>query len=184
MAADFSTYEGKALAAKKLQDRVFAKESLILCDLRWTMSLPFRYIGDGPAQVTETEIFSAITGKDIDEAELFKMGERNFNLQRAVLLRQGWSGREGDRIMEHFHTFPLQKNELFFDAECLAPGRDGEIFSKVGAVIERDKFEEMKTEYYEHRGWDAKTGYPTEVKLQELELDDVAKDLKKRGLVK
>ena len=34
-AADFSSYEGKALAAKKIQDRTYAKESLILCDLLW-----------------------------------------------------------------------------------------------------------------------------------------------------
>jgi len=95
IAADFSTYEGKALAARKLQDRVFARESLVVCDLRWTMSQPFRYIGDGPAPVTETEIYTAITGKEIDEAELYRMGERIFNLQRAVLLRQGWPGREG-----------------------------------------------------------------------------------------
>jgi aldehyde:ferredoxin oxidoreductase len=184
IAADFSTYEGKALAAKKLQDRVYAKESLIFCDLRWTMSLPFRFIGDGPAPVTEPEIFSAITGKDIDEVELYKMGERNFNLQRAVLLRQGWPGREGDRILEHFHTHPLQKGELFFNAECLAPGKDGEIISKVGAVVERDKFEDMKTEYYRYRGWDTATGFPTKAKLIELQLNDVATELAERGLVK
>jgi aldehyde:ferredoxin oxidoreductase len=184
VAADFSTYEGKALAACKLQDRVFAKESLILCDLRWTMSLPWRYIGDGPTPVTETEIYSAITGKEIDEAGLFKMGERNFNLQRAVLLRQGWPGREGDRLMDHFHTRPLQQGELFFDADCLAPGKDGEIISKVGAVVDRDEFEKMKSEYYEYRGWDVATGLPTKAKLEELNLNDVAADLEGRGLLK
>ncbi len=184
IAADFSTYEGKALAAKKLQDRVYAKESLILCDLRWTMTLPFRYVGDGPAPVTETEIFSAITGKDIDEAGLFKMGERIFNLQRAVLLRQGWPGREGDRLLEHFYTKGLQQGELFFDADCLAPGKDGEIISKIGAVIDREKFEKMKSEYYEYRGWDVETGLLTRAKLEELHLNDVAADLAGRGLLK
>ncbi|GAF87105.1 unnamed protein product, partial [marine sediment metagenome] len=32
LAADFSTYDGKALAAARIQDREYAKESLILCD--------------------------------------------------------------------------------------------------------------------------------------------------------
>ncbi len=184
IAADFSTYEGKALAAKRLQDRVFAKESLVVCDLRWTMSLPSRYTGDGPAPVTEPEVYSAITGKETDEAELFKMGERNFNLQRAVLLRQGRPGREGDRLLDHFHTLPLQKGDLFFNADCLAPGKDGEIISKVGAVVDRDEFEKMKSEYYEYRGWDVASGLPTKDKLAELGLDDVAADLDKRGLVR
>ena len=184
IAADFSTYEGKALAAKKLQDRVFAKESLVVCDLRWTMSQPFRYIGDGPAPVTETEIYSAITGKEIDEAELYRMGERIFNLQRAVLLRQGWPGREGDRLLEHFHTNPLQQGELFYDAECLAPGKDGEIISKIGVVIDREEFENMKSEYYGYRGWDVETGLPTRAKLEDLQLSDVAADLAGRGLLK
>ena len=34
-AVDFSTYEGKALAAIKIQHREYAKESLILCDFVW-----------------------------------------------------------------------------------------------------------------------------------------------------
>ncbi len=184
VAADFSTYEGKALAARKLQDRVFAKESLVVCDLRWTMSQPFRYIEDGPAPVTETEIYSAITGKEIDEAELYRMGERIFNLQRAVLLRQGRPGREGDRLLEHFYTNPLQQGELFYDAECLAPGKDGEIISKIGAVIDREEFENMKSEYYGYRGWDVETGLPTRAKLEDLQLGDVAADLAGRGLLK
>jgi aldehyde:ferredoxin oxidoreductase len=184
IAADFSTYEGKALAARKLQDRVFAKESLVLCDLRWTMTQPFRYTGDGPTPVTETEIYSAITGKDIDEADLHKMGERIFNLQRAILLRQGRPGREGDRILEHFHTRGLEQGELFYNTDCLAPGPDGEIISKIGAVVDRDEFEKMKSEYYGMRGWDVETGLPTKAKFEELELDDVAADLAERGLLR
>ena len=39
-AFDFSTYDGKALAAKMIQDREYAKECLILCDFSW----PMRYI--------------------------------------------------------------------------------------------------------------------------------------------
>jgi aldehyde:ferredoxin oxidoreductase len=36
-------------------------------------------------------------------------------------------------------------------------------------------------DYYDERGWDIKTGIPTEETLLELGLEDVAKDLKKRG---
>jgi len=184
LAADYSTYEGKALAAKRVQDRAFAKESLIVCDIQWTLSMPTRYLGSGHAPVTEAEVYSAITGNETDEAELYRLGERNFNMQRAVLLREGWPGREGDRLMEHYHTLPLKKGDLFYNAECLAPGKDGETICKEGAVIDRDKFEDIKSEYYGHRGWDVASGLPTKAKLKELGLDDVSADLDKLGLVK
>jgi aldehyde:ferredoxin oxidoreductase len=184
VAADFSTYEGKALAAKKLQDRVFAKESLVICDLRWTMTQVARTLGTTADTVSESQVYSAITGKEVDDEELAKMGERIFNLQRAILLRQGWQGRKGDAILDYFFTEPLKKGEIFFNADGLMPGKNGEIISKVGAVIDRNEFEKMKTEYYQHRGWDAETGFPTKAKLEELQLGDVAADLKKRGLVK
>jgi aldehyde:ferredoxin oxidoreductase len=182
-AADFSTYEGKAMAAKKLQDRVFAKESLVICDLRWTMTQVARTLGTTGDTVTEAQVYSAITGKDIDDAEFATAGERIFNLQRTILLRQGWQGREGDRILDYFFTEPLKKGELFMNTEGIMPGKDGAIISRIGAVVDREEFERMKTEYYELRGWDAGTGLPTEAKLEELQLKDVAADLKKRGLL-
>ena len=37
IAADYSTYEGKAAAAARIQDREYAKESMIMCDLAWPM---------------------------------------------------------------------------------------------------------------------------------------------------
>ncbi len=184
IAADFSTYEGKALAARKLQDRVFTKESLVLCDLHWTMILPLRRGdgNDGPA--TESQVYSAITGKEIDEAGLYRIGERIFNLQRAILLRQGWPGRKGDRLLDYYHSVPLRKGEIFFNHDGLVPGKDGEIISKIGAVVDREEFEKMKSDYYGLRGWDAETGLPTKAKLEDLQLGDVAADLAGRGLLK
>jgi aldehyde:ferredoxin oxidoreductase len=184
VAADFSTYEGKVLAAKKIQDRVFAKESLVLCDLHWTEAQINRETGNSGDTVTEAQLYSAITGKEVDDEELAKMGERIFNLQRAILLRQGWGGRQGDKILDYYFTEPLKKGEIFIHPDGLMPGKGDEIITKVGAVVEKDKFEQMKTEYYTLRGWDTITGLPTRSKLQELKLEDVAEDLAGRGLLK
>jgi aldehyde:ferredoxin oxidoreductase len=184
IAADFSTYEGKALAAKKIQDRQYVKESLILCDFKFPMTVA-RSSEDRVGDPTlESQIFSAITGKELDEEGLYKIGERILNLQRAIRLRQGWGGRKGDRLLDYLHTQPLKKGDIFFNPECLVPGRDGEEISKIGAVVERAEFEKMKSEYYELRGWDVESGLPTKAKLEELELGDVATDLKRRGLLK
>ena len=55
--------------------------------------------------------------------------------------------------------------------------------SRKGAVLDREKFEAMKDEYYRLRGWDVATGLQTAEMLEGLDLEDVATDLKKRGLV-
>jgi aldehyde:ferredoxin oxidoreductase len=183
-AADFSTYQGKALAAKKLQDRVYGKESLVLCDLRWTTADLNRAQDVTGDTVTAAQVYSAITGKEIDDAGLSQVGERVFNLQRAILIRQGWQGRQNDNVLDYYFTVPLQKGEVFIDPDGLVPGKNGDIYSRLGCVLDKVEFENMKTEYYGHRGWDTVTGLLTRDKLNELGLWDVAEDLSVRGLLK
>jgi len=182
LAADFSTYEGKALAAKKVQDRTYAIESMILCDLKWPMTTPMTSEDRAGDSSLESQIYSAITGRNLNEEGLLKIGERIFNLQRAILLRQGWGGREGDKLLDYFHEVPLQ-DELFYNPNCIAPGKDGKVISRKGAVVDREEFEKMKSEYYELRRWDVASGLPTETKLKELELEDISGDLKEKGLL-
>jgi aldehyde:ferredoxin oxidoreductase len=181
VAGDFSTYEGKALAAKKIQDRGYAKESLILCDFYWPMQY-FESSEDHLGDPTlESQVFSAVTGKEVDEEELYRLGERAFNLKRAIMAREGHRGREDDRLPEAFFTIPLKSFAL--NPECLVPGKDGELISRRGAVIDREKCEEMKTEYYQLRGWDAHTGGLTRANLEKLGLKDVADGLASMGVI-
>ncbi|MGD1118597.1 MAG: aldehyde ferredoxin oxidoreductase C-terminal domain-containing protein [Dehalococcoidales bacterium] len=184
-AVDFSTCEGKALAAKKAQDRSYAQESLVLCDVHWPMMVTSAnyaggHVGDPSI---ESKILSAVTGRDTTEDELCRTGERIFNLVRAVQLRQGWGGRDGDRLLEYFFTHPIQRGEVFFNPDAVMPGPDGKIISRLGAVLDRNEFEKMKTDYYRLRGWDTTTGLPTLDKLNDLGLGDIAADLKKRRLL-
>jgi len=184
LAVDFSTYEGKALAAKMIQDREFAKESMILCDFAWPIfTTPMGdHVGDPSV---ESKILSAVTGETIDEQGLYRVGERVFNLQRALLARDGQGRRETDIIPDAFFTMPLDEDYavLYNNPACLAPGKDGEIISRKGAVVDRAEFERMKDEYYQLRGWDVTTGLQTKAKLVELGLQDIAKGLEQRGLV-
>jgi aldehyde:ferredoxin oxidoreductase len=184
-AIDFSTYDGKALAAKKVQDRSYAQESLVLCDVHWPMVVtsaknPSGHVGD---PTLESQIFTAITGKETTEEELCHIGERIFNLQRAVQLRQGWHGRKGDSVLEYYFTHPLKQGEVFFNPDAIMPGTDGRIISRLGANLDRKEFEKMKDDYYTLRGWDTQTGFPTGARLRELGLNDISEDLDKRGLI-
>ncbi len=181
LAADFSTYEGKALAAKIIQDRTCAKECLILCDGIWPIShLEYSqdHVGD-PA--LESRIVSAVTGKELDEDGLYHLGERVFNLQRAILVREGYKSREDDTLAEPVFTVPLPTDRR--DPDCLVPGKDGEVITRKGAVIDREKFEALKDEYYALRGWDTASGRQTTATLNRLGLEDIARDLKQRGLI-
>ena len=173
-AADLTTYEGKALAAKKVQDYGYTKESLILCDLIW----PIHQVRSNDKNITcgtlESQIVSAITGREIDEAGLLQIGERVFNLQRMAMLRDGWQGRKADTILDYFFEEPLQ--DVFWNKDCVIPDRNGNIVSRKGVVIDRVEFEKMKSEYYTLRGWDTLTGVPTPEKLNRLDLKDLVPD--------
>ena len=181
LAVDFSTYEGKALAATRIQDRQYVKESLILCDRMWpivSVRSSQDHVGD---PTIESKLLSAITGKEMGEEELYRVGERIFNLQRAILVREGHRGRQDDELPQAFYTIPLKVGTQ--NPECLAPGRDGETISRKGAVVEPERFERMKDEFYRLRGWDVATGLQTRARLSELGLEDVVDDLGQRGLV-
>jgi aldehyde:ferredoxin oxidoreductase len=179
VAFDFSTYEGKALAAKKIQDREYSKECLILCDFAWPMmdvKHSEEHVGDPSL---ESKVFSAVTGQEIDEKGLANIGERAFNLQRAILIRDGHKGREDDILPDSDHTVPLS-SWLGPNPERMLPGKEGGTISRVGTVVDRDKFEKMKDEYYELRGWDVRTGLQKRDTLRRLNLGDIVAPLKNK----
>ncbi|MFC1863718.1 aldehyde ferredoxin oxidoreductase C-terminal domain-containing protein, partial [Thermodesulfobacteriota bacterium] len=114
---------------------------------------------------------------------LMKTGERIFNLQRAVLMRQGWGGREGDTLLGHLHEDPLE-DDVYFTPGCLVPDKDGEAISRMGTVVEREEFEKLKSEYYVLRGWDEESGFQKKERLEDLDLGDIATELEEEGLLK
>ncbi len=177
---DFSTYEGKAVAAKRIQDRVHAEESLVLCAKYYPLRSvdPAEPSEDDPA--IESKLYSAVTGNEIDEEGLNRIGERVFNLERAVLAREDPRGKKVDEIAESNFTVPVEREPQ--NPELLVPGKDGEQITKKGNVVDREKFAKMLSEYYELRGWDS-SGLQTKQKMVELDLADIAEGLAKRGLV-
>ena len=180
--ADFSTYEGKALAAARIQDRQYAKECLILCDFIWPVIYsPFTedHVGD---PTLESQLCTAVTGRDMDEEGLYRIGERVFNLQRAILTRDGWKGRENDSLEEFNFTSPL-KGDTAGNPDSIVPGPKGETFSRKGMVLDREEFEKMKDDYYDIRGWDVRTGLQQKGGLEDLGLGEVANELAGQGLL-
>jgi aldehyde:ferredoxin oxidoreductase len=100
-------------------------------------------------------LINAACGLDWDIERALVAGERGWNLKRAINIRLGLR-QENDRLPDALLTpFP--------------PGGGSE-----GYV---PPFQEMLQAYYTARGWDPKSGFPTQAKLETLGLGWVLKDL-------
>ncbi|NQT68613.1 MAG: hypothetical protein HQ552_03435 [Desulfobacteraceae bacterium] len=178
---DLNTHAGKAEAAAKIIDRTYAKDSLLLCDSAWPIMVSWNtpdHVGDA---TLESRIFSAVTGRKTDEAGLHQYGERIFNLQRGVLLREGRRPKTDDVLKEFNFTDPVET--VFMNPDVIVPGPGKEVVSRKGKTLDRDVFETMRKEFYDLRGWDAESGLQKAATLEGLGLADLVQDLKKIDMI-
>ncbi|MDM8537203.1 aldehyde ferredoxin oxidoreductase N-terminal domain-containing protein [Desulfobacterales bacterium HSG17] len=168
---DLMTHEGKAQAAVNIMNRTYVKDSLLLCDSCWPLMVSWNTPDFAGDPTLESKTFSAVTGIEMDEAGLNKYGERIFNLERAILLREGRKPKTDDIIAEYNYTKPVQT--VLMNPEVIIPGPGNEVLSRKGCTIERKAFEQMREEFYTLRGWDPETGMQTKETLERLELIDI-----------
>ncbi|MEA1994134.1 MAG: aldehyde ferredoxin oxidoreductase family protein [Euryarchaeota archaeon] len=129
--------EGKAQWVKVFQD--------LTCVVNSTVNCLFTTFAMGAGDYAE--LLSAVTGWDFSEEEIMKIGERIYNLERVIINKYGFDGKDD--------TLPKRLLE-----EEMPEG------AAKGHTADLDK---MKEEYYELRGW--KNGKPTEEKLEELGIE-------------
>jgi len=184
---DFSTYDGKAMAAFLIQNRQHAKETMVACDRYYPIMDTDQkedHIGD---PTFEVQLFEAVTGRKMNYEDYLRLGERSFNLQRAILGREGRAGRKDDILNEFNFTDGVETSDgVFgmFNPDLELPGPGDQMVVRKGKTVDRAEFERMKDEYYALRGWDVPTGLQTKKKLEELKLGFVISELKKLGLAK
>jgi aldehyde:ferredoxin oxidoreductase len=137
----FGTVKKGELVAKT-QDLMSLFDSLKLC--KFTLY--------GGLKLTHAlKFLNAVTGWDIDQAEILKTGERIYNLKRMYNVRCGITRRDD--------TLPTR----------ILREKRGE----GGAAENLPPFAQALDEYYRYRDWDQK-GIPTKTKLLELGLVDAA----------
>ena len=150
---DRFSVDGKGALTKSVQDKTALYDSLIVCGF----PAAFGWMG------TETfaKLLSAATGIEefSDANALIAAGERIYNIERAFNTREGF-GRKDDYAPERFIKEPVPNG----------PSK--------GQVFENDA---LLDDYYQARGWDMKTGIPSQKKLEELGLQKEAEELKKQG---
>jgi len=173
-AVDFSRYEGKGAVACRIQNRAYAKETLVACDFFYPIVVAEGspdHVGD---PTLESRLLAAVTGIPYTEEDFYTIGERIFNLTRLIYFREGHAGRNDDRLPEFNFTVPLEKDDSnyfeLFNPDFMLPGPDGTLVSRKGAVLDRQRFAAMLDEYYKARGWDVATGKPLPETLERLGL--------------
>ncbi len=129
---DLNTYEGKAMAATRIIDRTYVKDSLLLCDSCWPLMVSNATKDNVGDSTLEVRTFNAVTGKNLTEEGLLKLGEKIFNQQRAILLREGWDLEKDDMVAEFNFTDPVQT--VFMNDDVLVPGGD-EVLSRKGEIL-------------------------------------------------
>ena len=131
------TSEGKARWVKIFQDFTCVVNSTVNC-LFVTFALGAK---------DYAELLSAVTGWNLTEDEIFKIGERIYNLERVIINKYGFDGKD-DTLPKRLLEEPMPEG----------PAK--------GHIVELEK---MKDEYYKLRGW--VNGIPTQEKLRELEIE-------------
>ncbi|MFC7222799.1 aldehyde ferredoxin oxidoreductase family protein [Halalkalicoccus sp. GCM10025322] len=132
-------YEGKGELTATFQDLHAISDSFDICK--------FNAFAEGIEEYVMQ--YNGMTGLDVSEDELMESGERVYNLERYYNNLAGFDGSD-DSLPERF----LEEGGM--------PGQG----ASEGEYCE---LEEMKEEYYEHRGW--VDGVVPDEKLEELGID-------------
>ncbi len=162
-AGDFTSYEGKAMAAKIILNRTYLKEMLGLCDWAYPISYSLNtadHMGDPDIEKKLCTAVIGITGEALD-----LYAERVYNLQRMILLKEGRRIPEDDYPLEYNFTEPLLQADRI--GKILVPGPGDRAVDMTGNKLDKKKFTMMLQEYYALRGWDV-TGQPMTETLTEL----------------
>lgn len=105
---------------------------------------------------TVLDLVNSACGLDLRVHDLMKIGERGWNLKRVINNRLGLT-QEND-------TLPKDLLKAYQDKPIGA----GDFYPDLRTLL---------NSYYEARGWDKQTGYPSKEKLSELSLDWLMEDI-------
>jgi len=155
---NIGSYE-KATAVVYYQDIYTLADCLQICKFVTSHN------GHGVNISDMARLFYTVTGLEVDEKEMRSIAQRVYTIERCYSAREGMDKKD-DFIQGRMGTEAVQTGPF------------------KGERLERDKFEKMLENYYSLRGWDPNTGIPTINTLEELGLQEVAKELEKMGKYK
>jgi len=153
---DITSYKGKALPVQHYQRVCTIADAMEVC------KYASEWVGLELGLKEMAELFSAITGIEMDESRLTDVADRIWTVERAFLIREGITRKD--------------------DAAVGRPRDEAQPSGPYKGIVHDQKgWDEMLDEYYELVGWDKETGVPTLSRLETLGLKDIAEELKKMG---
>ncbi|TXT61141.1 MAG: hypothetical protein BAJALOKI1v1_1180012 [Promethearchaeota archaeon] len=127
---------------------IMAKDTAILYDYRALYNSLVICLFCSPEPKNLADVIESATGINFDIEQIKKTGERIYTIKRLFNLKMG-----------------LTPNEEKLPEILLRPLEEG------GSAGKSPDFEKLKKLFFEIRDWDLNTGYPSNEKLKELELD-------------
>jgi len=133
----------------------------------------------GTTPDAEPRFFNAVTGKNISFVDGMKIGQKIWNLDRAVWILQG---RHRDMEVPSGFMFKPGAAIAGYSLPVYENGAwaiKGPEFAET--YLDRAGIESCKTSYYELEGWDTSSGWPKRSTLEGLGMKNVADLLEARG---
>jgi len=175
----YSEHMAKLVAWHRHYTR-FWKQSVLYCDQRWPDFLNTKVpeykglTGEG-----EPRFFNAVTGKKFSFLDGMEMGRKIWNLDNTIWTLQG-RHRDMVHFSDYIYHVPFTGTGIY--AKYYLPGREGGKWDYIpvnGRCLDKAKFEEFKTRFYNLERWDTRSGWPKRRTLESLGLKFVADELEK-----
>jgi aldehyde:ferredoxin oxidoreductase len=152
-------------------------QSALFCDWVWPLFLtPNTADKSGPTPEGEPRFFNAVTGRNVSFTDGVEIGRKIWNIDRAVWALQGrhrdmevLSGYVYKVPTETPYYLPVYENGKWSYNPC------------TNRVLDRAKFEEWKTKFFEFEGWNTSSGWPKRSTLESMGLKKVADTLQSKG---
>ena len=157
-AGDPQAYEGKAGLVVWYEQFKALVDMLGMCYYTSMWSRP-----DLLAPEDYARLLSAATGIEFSAKALMSIGRRVHNIEKAINTLHAGFTRQDDLPPRILMEEPVKTGNLR------------------GELLNREKWEQMLDEYYDLQGWDRETGWQTKETLEELGLDEIARELARRG---
>jgi aldehyde:ferredoxin oxidoreductase len=176
----YSEHIAKLVAWHRYYTR-FWKQSALFCDWRWPDFInPYASNKVGSTGESEPKFLNAVTGKNFTFLDGIELGKKIWNLDHATWTLQG---RHRDIVHFADYIYRVPYAGFSFMPSSMPSRKNGkwEYTDMYGRCIDREKFEEFKTRFYQLEGWDPDTGYPRRSTLTSLNLEYVGDELEKNG---
>jgi aldehyde:ferredoxin oxidoreductase len=155
----------------------FWKQSALFCDVAFpdlfnvnTESM------EGYSPEAEQRFYQAVTGTGMTFEQGMELGRKIWNLDRTIWVLQG---RHRDLEVPPDYVF-----EVPTDYVNVLPTRENGKWTyneNLGRKLDRERFEDWKTRYFEFEGWDPATGWPLPATLEKLGLSQAARELEQKA---